>query len=101
MPQTPHPNHNIHFQKSSTIINSQKGKSKSNGQNNTHQSHISSNSDEGSESAVRKGKSQAMSYEEREERDHVAAMLRSWEMCAVLGEENGEVCILHFRMSVF
>lgn len=45
---------------------------------------------------VRKGKGQAMSYEEKEERDRVVAMLRSWEMCAVLGEEMGEVWVISY-----
>ncbi|KAL9002642.1 MAG: hypothetical protein Q9188_004442 [Gyalolechia gomerana] len=82
-PTTPHPN-NKH--KSSAMTNSQKGKSTA--QTSTKSKTTLLNDE--TEPPTRKFGNQALSYEEREERDRTVAMLRSWEMCAVMGEEDAE-----------
>ncbi|KAI4172626.1 MAG: hypothetical protein LQ343_003473 [Gyalolechia ehrenbergii] len=82
-PTTPHPN-NKH--KSSAMTNSQKGKSTA--QTSTKSKTTLLNGE--TEPPTRKFGNQALSYEEREERDRTVAMLRSWEMCAVMGEEDAE-----------
>lgn len=88
-PTTPHPN-NKH--KSSAMTNSQKGKSTA--QTSTKSKTTLLNGE--TEPPTRKFGNQALSYEEREERDRTVAMLRSWEMCAVMGEEDAEVGVLFF-----
>ncbi|KAI4183425.1 MAG: hypothetical protein L6R41_005404 [Letrouitia leprolyta] len=97
-PTNPHPSQNLNFYKSSTYPAPRKGKSTY--KDESSQTILSTTrSDHESESImVRKGKGQAMSYEEKEERDRVVAMLRSWEMCAVLGEEMGEHTTTRLRL---